>query len=101
VLPLGIWAVLTRGDFLTKGDALPLGIWSASGGLNLFVDGCFFSFVAMGLFSGELLLCNWLLVEGFARFVTGWFFVFVSMGLFNGELLIEVGSPEDPPTSFA
>jgi hypothetical protein len=55
----------------------------------------------MGLFSGELLLCNWLLVEGFARFVTGWFFVFVSMGLFSGELLIEVGSPEDPPTSFA
>jgi hypothetical protein len=43
----------------------------------------------------------WLLVEGFARFVTGWFFVFVSMGLFSGELLIEVGSPEDPPTSFA
>jgi hypothetical protein len=34
-------------------------------------------------------------------FVTGWFFVFVSMGLFSGELLIEVGSPEDPPTSFA
>jgi hypothetical protein len=56
--------------------------------LNRFVDGCFFSFVAMGLFRGELLLCNWLLVEGFARFVTGWFFVFVSMGLFNGELLI-------------
>jgi hypothetical protein len=63
----------------------------------------------MGLFSGELLVCNCLLVcmasasfclfpalEGFARFVTGWFFVFVFMGPFSGELLIEGGSPEDP-----